>query len=135
MNNGRDYNKELEDTRDHKYSYGFDLDVMHPFMLKSFTPFFIKGSLLELGSSKGIFTKRFLPYFDDITCVEASDEAIVEAKKALGDKVKFIQGLFETVDLPEKYDNIILTHTLEHLDDPVAVLKRINDEWLSGRFA
>ena len=35
-----------------------------------------------------------------------------------------------------KYDNIILTHVLEHIDDPVALMKRINDEWLSnhGRF-
>jgi 2-polyprenyl-3-methyl-5-hydroxy-6-metoxy-1,4-benzoquinol methylase len=38
--------------------------------------------------------------------------------------------------LPQRYDNIVLTHVLEHLDDPVAVLRRVNDEWLSdsGRF-
>lgn len=131
MDKKRDYNKELQDTKDRLYTYNFDLDVMHPFMLKSFVPFFRKGNLLELGSFKGAFTKRFLPHFDDITCVEASDEAIVEAKKELDGKVTFIQGLFETVDLPKKYDNIVLTHTMEHLDDPVGVLKRINDEWLS----
>jgi len=28
---------------------------------------------------------------------------------------------------------IIFTHVLEHLDNPVAILKRINDEWLSER--
>jgi SAM-dependent methyltransferase len=136
MNTKRNYNKELKDTKDHKYSYGFDLDVMHPYMLKSFIPFFIKGNLLELGSFKGNFTRRFLPYFEDITCVEASDEAIAIAKKELGDKVKFIDSLFETANLPTKYDNIVLTHVLEHLDDPIAVMKRINDEWLSdiGRF-
>jgi len=127
----RNHNKELQDTPTHKYAYNFDLDVMHPFMLKSFTPFFIKGNLLELGSYKGVFTKRFLPYFNDITCVEASDEAIAIAQKELGNKVKFVHSLFETVTLSTKYDNIILTHTLEHLDDPVLVLKRINDEWLS----
>ncbi len=44
--------------------------------------------------------------------------------------------MFEDVKLDKKYDNIVLTHVLEHLDDPVKVLKRINDEWLSedGRF-
>lgn len=136
MTTKRDYNKELRDTTDRKYAYAFDFDVMHPFMLKSFEPFFRQGSLLELGSYKGVFTKLFLPYFNDITCVEASDEAITIAKKELGQKVKFIHSLFETVSLPSKYDNIILTHVLEHLDDPVLVLKRINDEWLSenGRF-
>jgi 2-polyprenyl-3-methyl-5-hydroxy-6-metoxy-1,4-benzoquinol methylase len=136
MNTQRDYNKELKDTTDHKYGYSFDYDVMHPFMIKSFEPFFKKGNFLELGSYRGNFTKRFLPYFDDITCVEASDEAIAAAKNELGSKVKFINSLFETVTLPGKYDNIILTHVLEHLDNPVSVMKRINDEWLSdtGRF-
>lgn len=136
MNTKRDYNKELKDTADHKYVYSFDYDVMHPFMIKAFEPFFKEGNFLELGSHKGVFTKLFLPYFDDITCVEVSDEAIAIAKGTFGEKVKFVNSLFETVDLPTKYDNIVLTHVLEHIDDPVAVLKRINDEWLSdtGRF-
>ena len=81
MTLNRDYNKELKDTSDHKYAYNFDFDVMHPFMLKSFIPFFKDGNFLELGSFKGDFTKRFLPYFNDITCVEASDEAIEIAKR------------------------------------------------------
>ncbi len=33
--------------------------------------------------------------------------------------------------LPTKYENIIFTHVLEHLDDPVLILKRINEEWLA----
>lgn len=132
----RDYNKELQDTKDHKYAYNFDFDVMHPYMLRSFEPFFVKGNLLELGSFKGDFTKRFIPYFSDITCVEASDEAIQVAKTLLGDKINYIHSLFETATLPTKYNNIVLTHVLEHIEDPVKVLKRVNDEWLTdnGRF-
>jgi len=132
----RDYNKEIIDN-DRKYGYDFDFDVMHPFMIKSFEPFFLKdGSFLELGSYKGDFTKRFTEYFDDITCVEASSEAIKEAKAKLPSEIRFINALFEDIELPKKYDNIVLTHVLEHLDDPVKVLKRINDEWLAdnGRF-
>jgi 2-polyprenyl-3-methyl-5-hydroxy-6-metoxy-1,4-benzoquinol methylase len=132
----RNYNQEFRDTEDHKYSYSFDFDVMHYYMLKSFLPFFKEGNLLELGSYKGDFTKKFLPYFTDITCVEASDEAIEIAKETIGDKVKYVNGLFEDVSLPAKFDNIILTHVLEHIIDPVAVLKKINHDWLSdqGRF-
>lgn len=132
----RDYDQEGKDAPGHKYAYNFDFDVMHPYMLKSFMPFFKKGNLLELGSFKGDFTRRLLPHFDDVTCVEASLEALTSAKNELGDKVKFVHALFETIVLPGKYDHIVLTHVLEHLDDPVFVLKRINDEWLSdqGRF-
>lgn len=131
MGANRDYDKELTDSSDAKYAYAFDTDVMHPYMVKSFEPFFNKGSLLELGSSKGDFTKRFLPYFDDITCVEASNAATEKARQELGSKVRFIISRFETAVLPKRYDNILLTHVLEHLDDPTIVLKRINDEWLA----
>jgi 2-polyprenyl-3-methyl-5-hydroxy-6-metoxy-1,4-benzoquinol methylase len=136
MSTQRDYNKEMRDTPDHKYAYNFDFDVMHPFMVKSFEPFFKSGSLLELGSFKGAFTKRLLPYFEDITCVEASEEAIDQAKSVYGSRVKFVHSLFEDAQLSRKYDNIVLTHVLEHLDNPIAVMKRINQEWLSdhGRF-
>lgn len=136
MTTQRDYNVEIKDTADHQYAYGFDFDVMHPYMIKSFEAFFRPGSFLELGSFKGDFTRRFLERFDDVTCVEASGDAIAQARQKLGGKVQYVHSLFETAKLPKRYDNIVLTHVLEHLDDPIRVLKRINDEWLaeSGRF-
>ena len=127
----RDYNKEFKDTSDHKYAYNFDFDVMHHYMIESFKPHFVKGNCLELGSFKGDFTKRLIPYFDDITCVEASDEAIKISKQNLKDNITYCNSLFENVELPKKYDNIILTHVLEHIDDPVGLLSRIKNEWLS----
>jgi len=126
----REHNEEHQDNNQRKYAYNFDFDVMHAYMMQSFSPFFIKGSLLELGSFKGDFTKRLLPYFDDVTCVEASSIAIEDAKQKIVSSVKFVHSRFETVDLPEKYDNIVLTHVLEHLDDPLLILSRINNEWL-----
>ena len=132
----RDYNLELKDTSDHKYAYNFDFDVMHGFMIRAFEPFFRPGSCLELGSFRGDFTRRLLSHFSDITCVEASDDAIRIAKKEFGDKLHYVNSLFEEAVLPQRYDSVILTHVLEHLDNPVSVMKRINDEWLSdkGRF-
>lgn len=127
----RDYNAEGRDVTEHRYAYGFDFDVMHHYMVQSFKPFFRHGSLLELGSYRGDFTSRLILYFDDVTCVEASGEALAIARERLANKVLFIDGRFETVMLPRRYENIILTHVLEHLDDPVAVLRRINEEWLA----
>ena len=134
MSSGRNYNEELDDSAlpaQEKYVYGFDYDVMHPYMVKSFAPFFRPGNLLELGSYNGSFTERLIPHFEDITCVEASDVAIAQAKERLGDRVSYVNDLFEKVSLPKRYDNIVLTHVLEHLDDPVGVLRRVNEEWLA----
>jgi 2-polyprenyl-3-methyl-5-hydroxy-6-metoxy-1,4-benzoquinol methylase len=132
----RNFNEELNDTTERNYSYKFDFDVMHPFMLESFKPFFRPGNMLELGCFQGAFTRRLNAHYPKLTCVEASDKAIAEAQKTLGNGVQFHNATFEEVTLPESYDNIVMTHVLEHLDDPVRVLKRVNDEWLkeSGRF-
>jgi 2-polyprenyl-3-methyl-5-hydroxy-6-metoxy-1,4-benzoquinol methylase len=136
MNDGRDYNREIRDVGEHKYAYSFDFDVMHPFMLRAFAPFFRTGNVLELGSFRGDFTSRLAERFMDITCVEASDEAAVAARARLVEKARVINATFESVKLQQRYDNIILTHVLEHLDDRVGLLRRVNDEWLSdsGRF-
>jgi len=132
MTTPRDYDLELADLAGSKYAYNFDLDVMHPLMLRSFLPLFRRGNCLELGSFKGDFTRRLIPFFDSLTCVEASEQAIESARERLGDKVEFVNGRFETATLTKTYDNIILTHVLEHIDDPVGLLARINREWLSS---
>lgn len=131
MSDKRNYDTESGDTSDHKYAYDFDFDVMHPFMIRAFEPFFRQGSMLELGSFKGDFTRRLLPHFNDITCVEASVSAVRTARERLGNSAEIVTGLFEEVSLPKRYDNIVLTHVLEHLDEPAQVLGRVNKEWLS----
>lgn len=133
-NMNRDYNKELQDTFEHKYAYNFDFNVIHHYMIESFRPYFKDGSCLELGSFQGAFTRRLIPFFEDLTCVEASEDAIESAKNFLIDSkenIHFLNSTFETLQLTRNYENIILTHVLEHIDDPVQLLKRINDEWLS----
>lgn len=134
----RNFDKETEDNEGRSYFYGFDYDVMHPLMIRSFTPFLRPGTCLELGSYEGAFTRRLVPHFKDaaVTCVEASPEAIKVARSALKSDVRFVNAPMEEVELTGRYDNVIMTHVLEHLDDPVRVLKRVNNDWLAegGRF-
>lgn len=127
----RNYDRELRDVADRKYVYTFDVDVMHPFMLRSFEPFFTGRSVLELGSFRGDFTKRLAQRFADVTCVEASGEAVAACRDAVPAHVRVLQGTFEAVSLGRAFDNVVLTHVLEHLDDPVGVLRRVNREWLA----
>lgn len=136
MGSQRDYDRELADVDGHKYAYGFDFDVMHGYMVDAFRPFFRPGKMLELGSFRGDFTRRLLEEFDEVTCVEASAQAAATAQQRLGDRAAIITGTFESVQLGTTYENIVMTHVLEHVDDPVSVLRRIKREWLSpgGRF-
>jgi len=131
MTSTRDYNQEIADTKNRKYAYEFDLEVMHPFMIQAMSPFFKPGSLLELGCFQGDLTQRLLPYFREITCIDASGLAIEEAKKKIGPCATFIQSPFDKAVLPKRYDHILITHVLEHQDDPVGLLKRVNEEWLA----
>lgn len=133
MTGKRDFDVEMKDNEGRKYAYDFDFDVMHGFMMRSFEPFFVNGSVLELGSFKGAFTRRLLERFDDVSCVEGSAEALAEARAEFGDRVTFYSSTFETAELPRRYDNVVLTHVLEHLDDAVGLLARIGRDWLSDR--
>ena len=131
----RNYDVESQDTAAHKYAYAFDVDVIHPFILRSFEPFYTGKSVLELGSFRGDFTRRLAEHFTDITCVEASSAAAAAARASLGNRARIIEATFEEVRLDRRFDNVVLVHVLEHLDDPVRVLRRVHAEWLteSGR--
>ncbi|MAW32966.1 MAG: SAM-dependent methyltransferase, partial [Proteobacteria bacterium] len=96
-NSERNYNLEIKDTSNHQYAYNFDFDVMHPYMMESFQPFFSNGNLLELGCFQGDFTQRLASQFEDITCVEASEAAAIEAQRKLGDRARIINATFEDV--------------------------------------
>ena len=126
----RDYNQEHQDTDARKYAYDFDT-VLRGYMMRSFGPFLPEGKALELGCFKGEFTRIIAKQYRDLTVVEASDELVACARTQVGEEVKFITSTFEGVALPDSgFDAVFLVHTLEHLDHPVAVLKRINS-WLS----
>ena len=128
------------DTPTAKYAYSFDFDVMHPMMIRTFEPWFVGNDCcLELGSFEGAFTKRLAEHFTKITCVEASGEAsrVALYDRTINCSMTIMNMTFENANLEGKrFDNIIMTHVLEHVADPVRVLKRVNDEWLApgGRF-
>ena len=131
MNNQRDFNKENKDNLERKYAYHFDYDVIHPLIMRSFKPFFKDGNVLELGSFEGKFTIHLQECFADITCIEASSDAVRKAKDVVSNGVEFIEGAFETIELKRRFDNIIMTHVLEHVENPNLVLSKIRTEWLA----
>jgi 2-polyprenyl-3-methyl-5-hydroxy-6-metoxy-1,4-benzoquinol methylase len=125
----RNYTKEAEDHADRAYFYDFDARLRR-YMLKTFSPWLRSGTMLEMGCYKGAFTKLLAERCPSLHVVEASRELIDEARKHVSPRVTFHESRFETFRPPIHYDSILLIHTLEHLDDPVEVLKQVST-WLS----
>jgi 2-polyprenyl-3-methyl-5-hydroxy-6-metoxy-1,4-benzoquinol methylase len=128
----RDYNQEYQDSAS-KYAYDFDL-VLRRYMMRALEPFFLPGRALEMGCYKGDVTELIAERYTDLTVIEASDELVGIARARVGSRARFITSTFEAADITDRYDAVFLVHTLEHLDDPVGVLRRVNT-WLtpSGR--
>lgn len=133
----RNYNQELLTQSDHKYIFDFDANVMHPYMIRAMKAFLKDGKTLEMGSYHGNFTKLLQKTVGELECIEASSDAVAQfkAEHELAE-ITVYNDTFETAKLPHKFKNIIITHTLEHLDDPVGVMRKVRDEWLDddGRF-
>lgn len=89
------------------------------------------GAVLELGPAEGIMTDSLIPYFDDYTVVDGA-EFFVDLIKRRHPKIEGYVKLFEEFSPKKnkKYDSIILGHVLEHVKNPVDILKRCSS-WLS----
>ena len=126
----RDLNREFSDTENRQYAYDFDYR-MHEFMLRVFQPYLRSGRALELGCYQGEFTRRLSAIYNDLYVVEGASELIEIARARVGGTVEFVHSRFEQFEPLKKFDSAFLIHTLEHLDEPVSVLRRIGS-WLSS---
>jgi 2-polyprenyl-3-methyl-5-hydroxy-6-metoxy-1,4-benzoquinol methylase len=101
----------------------FDQRMRH-YMLRGLRPWLKTGKALEMGCMHGEFSSLLATLYDDLTIVEAASQFIQMTQARVNPQVRFVQSLFETYETAERYDAIFLLHVLEHLDDPVAVLKK-----------
>ena len=124
----RDHNEEFRDN-DRKYAYEFDY-LLRRYLMRALRPSFAAGRALELGCYEGEMTALLLDEFDDVTVVEAASELVARARQRVEDRARFVCGRFEDVDLEGQFENVFLVHTLEHLDEPIAVLRKIQ-RWLA----
>ena len=133
INQMRDYNQEYQDNAERKYAYDFD-NVLRHYMMQAMEAFIsdYSGKALEMGCFKGEFTEIIAKKFTNLTVIEASDELVEYTKNRVGGGVSFVTSTFENYNEENQYDYIFLMHTLEHLDDPVGILRKTKT-WLSER--
>jgi trans-aconitate methyltransferase len=91
------------------------------------TEFKNRAVAMELGCGDGVNTERIVQDFTETYVVDASEEFLDLARKRVGvddPSVHYIATNFEDFDPPLQVDAIFMMHILEHVADPVSILKK-----------
>ena len=81
-------------------------------------------SLLKLELGHGITADIFARHFERHVVIDASPAVIHNFRKQYPEsKVEIVESYFEKFQSDERFDVIVFGYILEHVDDPVAVLK------------
>jgi SAM-dependent methyltransferase len=105
---------------DHYFSeYGADL------VLRDFHG----HSLLEVGCASGVMSRRFAGPVADLHVLDGSARYIAELRTSLDGRATYHVGLAEEFEPPALFDGVVLASILEHVEDPVGLLRRAKG-WL-----
>lgn len=89
------------------------------------------SSILDIGCGVGQFTPMFLKKFERVVGIDASEKFLKVARKN-NDDIEYVSALGESFKLDEKFDTISMNMLLEHVDDPVALLKNCKKHLAKG---
>ena len=106
-------------------NFDYKLTEMNYLSLK---PYFKGKNLLELGPAMGHMTKFLVNDFENISVVEGSKELLDLIPNY--DNIEKHHSYFEEFETDKKFDTIIMSHVLEHIENPIKILKLIS-RWLS----
>lgn len=100
---------------------------------RTLKPFFRGERALELGIADGQMTARLLESFDHVTGLEGSAKFIDEVRARFpqaGERLDLVHTLFEEYRTDERFDTVLVMHVLEHVEDPVGLL-RLAGSWVA----
>jgi len=106
-------------------SFKIEGDIEEDFLLKKINS---NDKILDVGCGKGRVIESLIPITNNITGVDFDESAIIIAEKIIKEDIVLIcDDIFNYLNknINEKFDVIILSHVLEHIDDPSSFLKTL----------
>jgi SAM-dependent methyltransferase len=121
---------ELEIQENYVYSKsGFYEDygsILGYYQVQSCLEFMHGTSLLDLACGDGLLTEQFQKHYSRVVGVDASSKHLDKARNR-NKNIDFFNSLIEDFEINEKFDNVTLINILEHVRDPISLLKKSAD--------
>jgi len=115
-------------ARESLYAAGVNRDTIR-YSFRIFERHLRGDTILEMGPAEGVMTEFLAATGKALTVVEGS-RAFCESIAARLPSVRVVQALFERFSPAGRFDNIVLGHVLEHVENPGAIVARAA-EWLA----
>ncbi len=126
-----DFSKEkLEEVANNSLYTTFTNSMTIEYSYEIFNRFFNLGSILELGPAEGLMTEHLIKIDKELHLIEGS-EVFANNLKLKFPTANVINSLFEETTLNKKFDNIVLGHVLEHVENPQTILNIVK-LWLKS---
>ena len=101
------------------------------FFIERIKHFINEKNVLEMGPADGIMTEKLDPLCECLTLLEGSSVFCNQLRNKFPN-IKIINSLFEEYFPEEKYTSIIMGHVLEHVKNPVELLRNVKG-WLAPK--
>jgi len=117
-----------EIAADSWYSRGLNTSTVE-YCAEVFARFWKGTRCLEMGPAEGVMARSLDRAFPDLTLLEGADNFCARLCERFP-RAAVVQSLFEDYAPAAVFDTIVLGHVLEHVADPVAILRRAAS-WLA----
>lgn len=87
------------------------------------------SSCLELGPADGVVTETLAEAFPSLTVVDGSSTFCARLAERFP-AATVVNSLFEEYTPADRFDTVVLGHVLEHVEDPVGLLRRVRS-WVA----
>lgn len=90
-----------------------------------------KTKVLEVGFGDGSYLKMLLGHSSEVWGFDFSSNLIENGQNVFGKNIKFIEGDVRTFKMDEKFEFILCTEVIEHIEESDIAIKNMTS-WLKG---